>query len=111
MGVKAIRHGDLCLVQVNSLPKDLQLAKPDDTDVLMQGSGGNNHSVKNGLVYLKDVGRFIFGYLVSQPKCQLLHLDHGSGKGPIKSAAIPEGIYELRRQFEHTHDSMKQVLD
>jgi len=108
MNRKAIRHGDLCLVQVKKIPEGLQ---PSNTNTLMQGSGGNNHDVKNGIVYLKDEDEFVFGYMVALPKCQLLHPDHGAGEGQIKTANIPEGSYELRRQFEQTHDAMRQVVD
>lgn len=105
---KVTRHGDLALVEIKSLPDGLI---PSETKTLMQGSGGNNHDVKNGTVYLKDVDQFVFGYLIALPKCQLLHPDHGKGEGPIKSADIPEGVYELRRQFEQTHDVMRPVVD
>ncbi|KAF0218824.1 MAG: hypothetical protein FD174_2607 [Geobacteraceae bacterium] len=104
----AIRHGDLCLVQIGSLPEGL---KPANTSVMMQGSGGNDHAVKDGTVYLKDVDQFVFGYLVAGVNCILLHPDHGVGDATIKTAPIPTGIYELRRQFEHKHETMTQVID
>ena len=103
-----IRHGDLALVKIGKLPDGL---KPADTQTLMQGSRGNNHDVKNGTVYLKDIDQFVFGYLVAGEGCQLLHTDHGTGKGAIKTAKLPAGIYELRRQFEQTHDAIKPVID
>ena len=105
---RAIRHGDLVLVKINQLPTGLQ---PTTTHTLMQGSGGNNHDVRNGDVYLKDVDQFVFGYLAAGKNCTLLHPDHGSGNGAIKTASLEEGFYELRRQFEHTHDAMKPVVD
>jgi len=106
--VKAIRHGDLCLVQIRQLPKGLT---PSATQTLMQGSGGNNHDVRNGAVYFTEVDQFIFGYLAAGENCQLLHPDHGCGRSAIKTADIPAGVYELRRQFEYQHESMTQVLD
>jgi hypothetical protein len=105
---RAIRHGDLCLIQVANLPKGI---KPANTNVMMQGSGGNDHSVKNGTVYFKEINQFVFGYLVAGKNCDLLHPDHGFGDATIKTAPIPVGIYELRRQFEHRHESMTQVID
>ena len=106
--MQVIRHGDLALIKVDALPEGLQ---PAATQTLMQGSGGNNHDVKNGTVYLKAVDQFVFGYLVAADGCQLLHPDHGGGKGQIKTAKLPAGVYELRRQFEQTHDAMKPVID
>jgi hypothetical protein len=106
--IQAIRHGDLCLVKIEELPKGLA---PVSTNVMMQGSGGNDHAVKNGVIYLQNVDRFVFGFLVALPKCLLIHPDHGTGNGAIKTAPLEEGVYELRRQFEHTHDAMRQVVD
>jgi len=106
--IKATRHGDLCLVHIDQLPEGLTLSS---TPTLMQGVNGNNHDVKNGTAYFKDVDQFVFGYLVALPGCQLIHPDHGSGDGAIKTADIGEGVYELRRQFEHKHESMTPVLD
>lgn len=103
-----IRHGDLALVKVETLPDGLI---PSDSNVMMQGSGGNNHAVKNGVIYFKEVDQFVFGYLMAQPKCQLVHPDHGNGCGAVKTAPLEEGIYELRRQFEQTHDAMRPVVD
>ncbi len=106
--VQAIRHGDMCLVKVESIPNGLSAS---DRKTLMRGSHGNNHDVANGEFYAVEESQFVFGYLRAMPKCKLLHSDHGKGKGPIKISVIPEGIYQLRRQFEHTNEAMKPVVD
>ena len=106
--VKAIRHGDLALVLIEKLPGGLI---PAATQTLMQGVNKNNHDVKNGTVYLKAVDQFVFGYLVAGDNCTLLHPDHGTGKGEIKTAKLPAGTYELRRQFEFKHEGMTPVID
>lgn len=106
--LKAIRHGDLCLVKIDQLPEGLT---PSNTQTLMQGANKNNHDVTGGTVYLDDVDRFVFGYLVAGDNCSLLHPDHGAGKGTIKTAKVPAGTYELRRQFEDTHEGMSPVID
>lgn len=106
---KFYRHGDLALVSIEKLPAGL---KPARTNVLMEGSHGNPHKVQNGTVYLKKVDEFVFGYLVAKKGCTLIHVDHGDGKrGMEKTAHLPEGIYELRRQVEKTHQGMKPVID
>jgi hypothetical protein len=105
---EGVRHGDLALIKIKKLPSGLQ---PSISCTLMQGSHGNNHDVKNGAIYLKDVNQFVFGYLTAGKNCTLLHPDHGAGDGAIKTAELPEGAYELRRQFEHKHESMEQVID
>ena len=106
--IKAIRHGDMALVQIDKLPEGLT---PSNSQTLMQGVNKNNHDVKNGTFYPKEVDQFVFGYLAALPNCQLVHPDHGSGDGPIKTAYLGEGFYELRRQFEQTHDAMRPVVD
>ena len=106
--IKAVRHGDLALVKIDKLPEGLQ---PATSRTLIVGSGGNNHDVRDGVIYFKDVDQFVFGYLNAAEGCTLLHPDHGAGEGAIKTAALPAGIYELHRQFEETHESMRQVID
>ena len=108
---KVIRHGDLCLVRISKLPKGLEASA---NHTIMQGSGGNNHDVnQNGTVYFKEVNQFVLGYLVASDNCQLLHPDHGTccKQASIRTADIEPGVYELRRQFEQTHDYFKQVVD
>jgi hypothetical protein len=51
--MKAIRHGDLCLVRITEMPDNI---KPVKTKTIMQGSHGNNHDVKRKrrIIYLED---------------------------------------------------------
>jgi fructoselysine-6-P-deglycase FrlB-like protein len=101
------RHGDLALISVKKLPKNLKETK---TKVLMTGSGGNDHAITQGKVYLKNEGDFVFGYLVAKDTV-LLHPEHGKGKGILKIAKIGDGIYELRKQNEDTNEGLKEVID
>ena len=112
---KAIRHGDLCLVKIGKLPGGLTAS---DTKTLMQGSHGHNHDVLGGAIYFKDVDQFIFGYLDAAEGCILSHPEHGDGNlkdivagKTLCKAQIEPGVYELRRQFEQTHDEMRPVID
>ena len=106
---KVYRHGDLALVKIEKLPSGLTA---ESSNVLMEGSHGNPHKVENGVVYRKNVDQFVFGYLVAKKGCTLLHVDHGDKKrGSVKTASLPEGVYELRRQVEKTHTGMKPVID
>ena len=104
------RHGDLCLIGANKLPDGLKAIK---SNVLMTGSGGNDHVVKGGTIYPVENQPFIVGYLVASGGAKLLHLDHGKvvKGGGLRSVSIPEGVYELRRQHEESHDSMRPVVD
>jgi len=104
-----IRHGDLALIGVDKLPDGLKAAK---TNVLMTGSGGNDHVVKGGTVYPVEGQPFVIGYLVANEGAELHHPDHGKAvKGKLRLVSIPEGIYELRRQVEESHQGMRPVVD
>ncbi len=103
MKTKAFRHGDLVLLPIKVLPKGLVKA---DTNVLMTGSGGNDHTVKNCVVYFKKEDDFIFGYLVARKGARLCHKDH-SPNGTI----LPIGNYQLRKQQEFTNGRMRPVID
>lgn len=108
--MKNYRHGDLCLIGIKMLPKDLKETK---TDVIMTGSHGHDHTVKNAIVYLQKSGDFIVGYIVADKGCILYHLEHGEvvkGK-KLREAEIDQGIYELRKQCEDTNEGMKPVID
>jgi len=97
-----VRHGDLILKQIKELPQDLKETK---TKILLKGSHEHNHSIDKGKVYLKNVDKFVFGYLVAEDT-KLFHDEHSP-----KGAELENGIYELRRQVEYTHAGMKQVVD
>ncbi len=105
---EAYRHGEIALVKIDKLPEGL---KPSNSKILMTGSHGNNHSFDKGLFYPKIEGDYIFGYLEAK-STTLLHMDHGHGEEEkIKKANLPDGIYELRKQHEHTPQGLQPVID
>ena len=107
--MKNYRHGDLALIGVESLPEGL---KKSSSKVLMTGSGGNHHTFDHGEFYEKQKG-LVIGYFAANNRSRLFHPDHGktiNGKS-LREVKIAEGIYELRRQIEDTHDGMKPVID
>lgn len=104
------RHGDLALIQIDKLPGGLTASK---SKVLMQGSGGNDHSFDQGTFYEKQDGQFVIGYLDAPNGTTLFHPEHGEivkGKN-LREASIPAGVYECRKQFEETHSGMTPVID
>jgi hypothetical protein len=105
---QVFRHGDLCLVKVDKLPDGLMASK---SVVLMKGSNGHNHSFRNGVFYPKQVDSFVIGYFKANSGCKLLHPEHGTGKGSMKEASLPIGIYEVRKQNEYVIDELKPVVD
>jgi hypothetical protein len=104
MKKQAYRHGEICLVKIDKLPKGLTLSKGK---VLMVGSHNNSHTIDKGKIYLKKDGDYIFGYLVAKDTT-LLHAEHGDKKGRAK---IKDGIYELRKQNEYTPQGLIPVKD
>jgi hypothetical protein len=107
--MKKYRHGDLALIEVESLPNNI---KESESKILMTGSGGHDHTFDHGTFYPKQDG-LVIGYLVANNRTRLYHPEHGKvveGKN-LREANIAAGIYELRRQQEDTHDGMKPVED
>ena len=101
--IKAYRHGDICILSISKLPKGVRATK---TDTLLQtGSSGNPHTFTGGVFYSKQDGDFVIGYLKAK-NCKLYHAEHSP-----KGAKIADGIYEIRRQHEVTHEGMVAVVD
>jgi hypothetical protein len=105
---KAIRHGEIALVQIQKLPEGLIKS---DSKVLMTGSHGNSHSFDKGTLYPRIEGEYVFGYLEAN-STTLLHSEHGEKSGDkIKKAKISDGFYQLRKQHEHTPSGLLPVID
>lgn len=109
--MKNYRHGDVALIGVKTLPKEL---KAVDTKVLVKdGSGGNSHTFTGGKFYPNVSGAFVVGYLVAEDGAKLYHPEHGEivAGSTQREMNIETGVYEVRRQIEDTHEGMKQVVD
>ena len=107
MKKQVYRHGEISFVKIGTLPSDLTKS---DSKEFIKGSHGNSHSFDKGELYLKNVDSYIFGYFVAK-NTNLLHPEHGEGKGKLKKAELPDGIYELRKQQEFVNSEMKPVID
>lgn len=105
-----IRHGDLALIQIDSLPEGLA---ETDSKVIMTGSHKNDHYFDNGKLYLKNINRFVFGYFVAFSNTKLFHIEHGKkvSNNPVRESHVPQDIYELNKQHEDTNQGMKPVID
>lgn len=107
MKEQCYRHGEICLLKVDKLPKGLKVS---DSKTLEVGSHGNSHSFDNGKFYPSKENDFVFGYLVAKDT-SLLHPEHGVGKGSIKKGKIKDGIYQLIKQQEFTPEGLIPVID
>lgn len=107
MKKQAYRHGEILFVKIDALPEGLKETK---TDTILTGSNNNPHKFEGGKIYFKNVDDFIFGYFAAENTI-LKHKEHGTGKGNLKSAKLPDGFYELRRQVEIVNKQLKQIVD
>lgn len=104
---KVFRHGELAFVSIDKLPNGL---KKENTKTIVKGSHRHDHTFDNGKIFFKNVGEFIIGYFVAN-NTTLYHEEHGEGKGKLKKAKLPNGIYEIRKQQEYTPEGLKPVVD
>jgi len=104
-----IRHGDLALLAIKTLPENLTVST---SKKLMTGSGGNDHTFTDGTFYPNINGQTL-GYLVAVDGTKLLHPDHGAlvPNSNLREVIVPAGIYQVVRQVEQTHDAMRFVED
>lgn len=107
MNKKAFRHGEVLFVKIDKLPDGL---KKSESKIIVKGSHGHDHTFDSGKLYLRNVNNFVIGYFVAN-NTTLFHPEHGAGKGQLKKAKIPNGIYEIRKQQEYTPDGLKPVVD
>ena len=101
---KYYRHGEICFLEVDKLPKGLKETK---SNVLAQGSHGNSHTFDKGKLYLTQEDNFVFGYFIAKDT-NLLHPEHSPNIG---DAELPDGVYKLIKQQEHTPEGLVPVID
>ena len=100
--IKNYRHGDVALIGVKTMPR----VKASKTDIFMsKGSGGLNHTFTGGIFYPNVDGDNIVGYLKAKGTT-LYHPEHSP-----KGVNITDGIYEVRKQNEFTHEGLREVID
>lgn len=110
--MKAIRHWDCALIQINKLPEWLTKS---NTRIFLAGKN-NNHVIDKGDIYiLKDHNalrdnEFLYGYLVAK-ETTLIHNEHSPMSDKNRNAIIPDWVYALYKQKENTADGFKIVQD
>ena len=95
-------HGEIGFVKIDKLPEGLEVSK---TNTFAKGNEGNSHTFTGGKIYLKNVNEFVFGYFVAK-NTKLFHPQHSP-----KGCALPDGVYELRKQNEFINGEMRVVVD
>lgn len=93
------RQGDVAVFKIDKLPKGLK--KKKDNVLVHSDSTLHDHTLKKGIVYVDKNGK-LFADVPS--KTQIIHTaDHN----PVD---IPKGLYEIRRQVEHSMGDMVKVV-
>ena len=103
MKQKCYRHGEICFLQIKSLPKGLKETK---TNLIERGSHGHDHTLTGGKLYLlPELQDYTMGYLKADGT-KLYHPEHSP-----KGCKLPNGIYEIRKQKEFTPEGLIPVVD
>lgn len=96
------RHGDLCIKQIDELPKE---AKKCKNNVLASGTAtGHNHKINSKIlcVYEKEGIK----YIKSNKKLDLIHDEH-------ETITLEKGNYivSTEREYDPFKDLIKKVID
>jgi hypothetical protein len=98
--LKAYRHGENILIQIEKLPEEVQELK---TNIFATGSSNNNHSITTGKLFKKEDDLFL-----EAKNTSLLHPEHSPNIG---DAQIEDGFYQIKTQVEYTPEGLKPVID
>jgi hypothetical protein len=105
MKMKIYRQGDVLLVQVKSLPKDVQqIETKEPFTVIKYGEvTGHKHQVDTHKAKLWSAAGERFLQVVSR-ECMLAHNEHAT-------LEIPPGIYQVPEQVEYQKRELVRVSD
>jgi len=108
--VKVIRQGDVCLIPVNTIPKDAKVQKPDHPlkVILALGEATGHHHRFEFMDKSHNVKLYVAAggarYLHVEAPANLLHEEHST-------ARVPPGKYLLPRQVEYSPAALRNVAD
>jgi hypothetical protein len=110
---KQAAQGDLLLMKISKLPKDATpiVAPTDDKHILSHSETGHHHAIiaPPTMIQLFGSSNPLVGYM--QVKAQPVELKHCRDYDTHEALQIDEGIYEIRRQREHTLEGWRRVED
>jgi len=115
------RQGDVLLIKINELPKDVKFKTRKDKIILKGEVTGHAHRFKGNTKILEVAERIstldysaqrvidpsesqVIGYAIVDKPAQLTHEEHNT-------ITIPAGIYEIRRQREYDENHIRFVTD
>lgn len=101
----AVRHGDLYVTKVDSIPKDLP--KKINTELLEGEVSGHVHRLSGGIVYQEQptlANNFLLGYFEIETETPLSHEEH-------ETIMLPPGKYKFMQQREYDPQENRAVID
>ena len=97
-----IRHGDLLLIKIDKLPKDVKELERGNVTLARGEATGHAHTVTGKVALLTlEQERYL---AVQEATAILAHQEHG----PI---ALNEGIYKIMQQREYAPERVRIVRD
>lgn len=109
---KTAAQGDLLLRRVDSLPEGLEEAKPDKSGrhIVAHSETGHHHYLKHdGVAYFRDPKDPMVAYL--RIGTEGADLVHDRPFDTHETIHVSEGVYQVRRQREHTPDGWRRIED
>jgi len=126
---KHYRHGDILLIKIDELPKNIKFKTKKDKVILKGEVTGHAHRLKGNTKILEVAERIannpigvwdgqmlvantvpvepksqVIGYAVVKEPTELIHEEHNT-------ITIPAGIYEIKHQREYDEEQIRFVED
>lgn len=103
-------QGDLCIRKVEEMPKGLSIMPSENGHfVLAHSETGHHHVVleRSAQAFIDQTNEFIAYLQVLEPT----ELEHLRSFDTHESLHLEPGIYEVRRQREHTPEGWRRAAD
>lgn len=108
-------QGDLLIRRINKLPQDIKQASSKDGHFVVAESETHHHHVIDARPNVKvyDTENPLLSYLevIEATDATETLLRHLRGHDTHETISIAPGIYELRRQREHTPEGWRRAAD
>ncbi len=103
-------QGDIIILRVDALPKDVEQVQPEDGKVIVTHSEtGHHHVMEAERVQMYRLPEEIYEcFLVVREETDLVHLRSFDTHEPI---TFKPGTYKVRRQREYTPEGFRRVED
>lgn len=102
-------QGDIMLIRVDKLPEDATVIPQKNEIIVAHSETGHHHVVKERDVVYHSTENPLVAYLeVNGVHADLIHERPFDTHAPLR---LPRGIWEVRRQREHTPEGWRMIED